>query len=298
MRTYSKKLSPSQSPYWRLSTVPFSSDSMATGPVVAVEGFTSGRCLEVANAPTLEPLSSPVVAANGEQLKICGLSNVSLWVGDLCACCPILLVKSIMQNCLTCDRLSGKKLGCIIDLQERTLTTRMSVPLHFWKTQSASICQWSSLTVIPGRHQLELPAQLKPHTGELVGVLEPGRYIMVMIARSDHSVSAGKEGSWIRVLNPSPAPVTMCHNERLGILQPLEPALESAALEEIEAGSPNNTKTLGQVIQQLQSRLQRTLWGREQSTGDIIVSISWCYLPPQSKENSRLNCLRRIWQDI
>ena len=145
MRTYSKKLSPSQSPYWRPSTVPFSSDSTATGPAVAVEGFTSGRCLEVANAPTLETLSSPVVAENGEQLKICGLSNVSLWVGDLCVCCPILLVKSIMQNCLTCDRLSGKNWAALLICKNGP-----------WQPE----CRYHSTSGRPNQHLLSVSDQV------------------------------------------------------------------------------------------------------------------------------------------
>jgi len=92
-------------------------------------------------------------------------------VGDISACYPVVVVKNITQECvLGADFL--EKFGCIIDLQGWTRTT--SVPLQFWKTQSASsICHVScaETTVIPGRHQLEPPARLKPsknHAGELV----------------------------------------------------------------------------------------------------------------------------------
>ena len=219
------------------------------------------------NTRSLEPPPSPVIAANGEQLEICGLSEVNLRVGDICACYPVLVAKNVTQECLLgADFL--EKFGCIIDLRGRTLTTRRtSVPIQFRKTQAASsICHVScaETTVIPGRHQLELPAQLCPpknQTGELVGTLEPGELFMerhgLLIARSVHSVSAGKEKSLVRILNPSPAPVTIYCGERLGVLQPLESALESATLEEAELGSPpDSTDRVGQVIRQLQSRVQ------------------------------------------
>lgn len=79
----------------------------------------------------------------------------------------------------------------------------------------------------------------------------------LLIARSVHSVSVGKEESLVRIRNPSQGLVTVYRDERLGILQPLEPALESTALEETKPGSPpNSTERLGQVIRQLQSRVQ------------------------------------------
>jgi len=93
----------------------------------------------------------------------------------------------------------------------------------------------------------------------------------LLIARSVHSVSAGKEKSLVRILNPSPAPVTIYCGERLGVLQPLEPALESASLEEAELGSPpNSAERVGQVIRQLQSRVQGLSEAENEALGTLL----------------------------
>ena len=64
------------------------------------------------------------------------------------------------------------------------------------------------------------------------GVLEPVVSIMeqqgLLIARSVCSMEKG--GSVIRILNPSPAPVTVYHNQKVGILQPLSRVEEVCAL--------------------------------------------------------------------
>ena len=137
------------------------------------------------------------------------------------------------------------------------------MPLQFRKSQFASTCHVScaETTVVPGRHQLELPVQLrrsKDEAGEFVGILEPEMLFMerrgVLIARSVHSVSAEKERSLVRILNPTQAPVTVHQNEKLGVLQPLEPALEAATIEEAKAKPPQ--EEVKKAVQQLQSRTQ------------------------------------------
>jgi hypothetical protein len=255
---------------------------MATEAAVAVEGDIGKRPTkilvdtgsavtilredvwkEAGDSQTLELPLSPVIAANGEQLEICGWSKVSRRVGDVHACYPVLVARDITQECLLgADFLED--FGCIIDLRGRTLWVgETSVPLQFRKSQFASTCHVScaETTVVPGRHQLELPVQLrrsKDEAGEFAGILEPEMLFMerrgVLIARSVHSVSAEKERSLVRILNPTQAPVTVHQNEKLGVLQPLEPALEAATIEEAKAKPPQ--EEVKKAVQQLQSRTQ------------------------------------------
>ena len=261
---------------------PFPSGSMATEAAIAVEGCIGKRptklLVDTGSAVTilredvwkeavdirnLEPPLSPVVAANGEQLEICGRSKVSLQVGSTHACYPVLVARNITQECLLgADFLED--FGCIINLRERTLMIgETPVPLQFRKGLLASTCHVScaETTVVPGRHQLELPVQLcqsKEEAGEFVGILEPEMLFMerrgVLIARSVHSISAGKERSLVRILNPSPAPVTIHQNEKLGVLQPLEAALESATIEEAEPKSSRGE--VEKAVRQLQAQTQ------------------------------------------
>ena len=76
----------------------------------------------------------------------------------------------------------------------------------------------------------------------------------VLIARSVRSISAGKERSLVRILNPSQALVTVHQNEKLRVLQPLEAALESATIEETEPKSSRGE--VEKALRQLQAQTQ------------------------------------------
>ena len=77
----------------------------------------------------------------------------------------------------------------------------------------------------------------------------------VLIARSVHYVSASGGRTLVRVLNPSNAPITVCRDEKIGVLQPLSTPLESAALEEADPYHQSHSEEAKQVVRQLQSGL-------------------------------------------
>ena len=217
---------------------------------------------EAVDGQHLEPPLSPVVAANGEKLDVCGSSSVSLQVGGICTCYPVLVVRNVTQECLLGANFL-ENFGCTINLRERTLSVEgTSVPLQLKNTRLLSTCHVScaETTVVPGCHQMELPIQLRQTRiiSEFEGILEPEMKFIerqgVLIARSIHSVSAGSGRSLVRVLNPSSAPITVYQDEKLGVLQPLSRPLESAALEEADPSS--QLKEVEKAVIQLQSRAQ------------------------------------------
>ena len=79
------------------------------------------------------------------------------------------------------------------------------------------------------------------------GVLEPAVSFMgqqgLLIARSVCSMEHG--GSVIRVLNPSPAPVMVYSNQKVGILQPLSKVEGVCAVEESHRGIQKRPKQPG-----------------------------------------------------
>ena len=127
--------------------------SMATEAAVMVEGFIEQRAtkmlVDTGSAVTiiredawirreathprqkLRPPTCPVVAANGEQLELCGRGEVTLKLGNILTRCPVLIGKNVTQECLLgADFLEQS--GCIIDLRGRTLMMGGSyLPLHF-----------------------------------------------------------------------------------------------------------------------------------------------------------------------
>ena len=91
------------------------------------------------------------------------------------------------------------------------------------------------------------------------GVLEPAVSFMeqqgLIIARSVCSMEKGS--SIIRVLNPSPAPVAVYSNQKVGILHPLSKAEGVCALKELDEGSRENRKdsgTLEEAVKLMTSR--------------------------------------------
>ena len=282
-RGHLRKDCPRRRPFNRTSQphATYSTSSMATEAAVFVEGLIGTRptkmLVDTGSAVTilredvwketvdgqhLEPPLSPVVAANGEKLDVCGRSSVSLQVGGICTCYPVLVVRNVTQECLLGANFL-ENFGCTINLRERTLSVEgTSVPLQLKNTRLLSTCHVScaETTVVPGCHQMELPIQLRQSRiiGEFEGILEPEMKFMerrgVLIARSIHSVSAGSGRSLVRVLNPSSAPITVYRDEKLGVLQPLSRPLESAALEEADPSS--QSKEVEKAVIQLQSKAQ------------------------------------------
>ena len=165
-----------------------------------------------------------VVAANGEQLQICGKARLMFHIGDFNTYYTALIVKSLTQECLLgVDFL--KRFGCMVDLKQSILVMAdgKSVPLLF-STHSLNddVCHVSinETTVIPGRHQVHLPVHVPENC---TYVIEPEPRFMerhgLFMARS---ISSPKNKiTAVRILNPFSAPVTVYENEKVGILEPL-----------------------------------------------------------------------------
>lgn len=91
------------------------------------------------------------------------------------------------------------------------------------KLTSCFLLSFSIDAVIPGQCQLHLPVS---HSKQLKcsGVLEPAISLMehqgLLIACSICSMEEGS--SIIGVLNPSPAPVAVYSNQKVGVLQPFD----------------------------------------------------------------------------
>ena len=165
-----------------------------------------------------------VVAANGEQLQICGKARLMFHIGDFNTYYTALIVKSLTQECLLgVDFL--KRFGCMVDLKQSILVMAdgKSVPLLF-STHSLNddVCHVSinETTVIPGRHQVHLPVHVPENC---TYVIEPEPRFMerhgLFVARS---ISSPKNRiTAVRILNPFSAPVTVYENEKVGLLEPL-----------------------------------------------------------------------------
>ena len=273
--------------------------SMATEAAVMVKGFIEQRAtkmlVDTGSAVTiiredtwreathprqkLRPPTCPVVAANGEQLELCGRGEVTLKLGNILTRCPVLIAKNVTQECLLgADFLEQS--GCIIDLRGRTLMMGGSyLPLHFQAGRKVSTCHVSCAETvsIPGLHQMELPVQVRTTDGtasEFTGMLEPESNFVerrgVLVARSIHSISTYAENSLVRILNPSPAPITVYRNERVGTLQPLEGVLESVSVNQTWPQSRHcEDEDTTKAIKQLLSKTQ----GLSQTEGTALESL-------------------------
>ena len=122
-----------------------------------------------------------------------------------------------------------------------------------------SVCHvsFSADVVIPGHCQMHVPVSHSKQTRGS-GVLEPMVSIMeqqgLLIARSVCSMDKG--GSVIRILNPSPAPVTVYHNQKVGIHQPLSRVEEVCALGGGNSEGRKDQGTLEDAVKLMTSRAE------------------------------------------
>ncbi len=180
---------------------------------------------------SLEQPGRPVVAANGEYLRLIGETILTIEVGGLCAPQKVLVAENMTQECLLgADFL--KKYSCVVDLgNQMLLAGGKSIPfLEGETTHELGSCHVSisETTVIPGQCQAVLSATLLKgsYRGGSVGVIEPELKFIerhgLLVARSLSSASCENDGVWIQVLNPSPAPITVREKEKVGTFQPVE----------------------------------------------------------------------------
>ena len=194
----------------------------------------------------LTPPVRPIVAANGGELDLLGQDELQLQVGDLQVQFPVLIAGNLTQECLLgADFL--KQHDCVINMREQTLVAGgkqvVCQPNQFPELMSVCHVSFSADIVIPGHCQMHIPvSHSQKERGS--GVLEPAVSFMeqqgLIIACSVCSMEKGS--SIIRVLNPSPAPVAVYSNQKVGILHPLSKAEGVCALKELDEGSRENRR--------------------------------------------------------
>ena len=113
---------------------------------------------------SLSPCTVPVMAVNGEQLKVAGEIDLHLQIGTHQGKQKVLVVEQMLQQCLLgTDYLEKQK--CLVDLGERTLTVGKPgncVPLSFGAQSSTCHVVLGEKVVIPGYHQVRLPVRVTP----------------------------------------------------------------------------------------------------------------------------------------
>ena len=141
-----------------------------------------------------------------------------------------------------------KQHDCVINMREQTLVAGekqvVCQPNQFPELMSVCHVSFSADTVIPGHCQMYIPvSHSQKERGS--GVLEPAVSFMeqqgLIIARSVCSMEKGS--SIIRVLNPSPAPIAVYSNQKVGILHPLSKAEGVCALKSWTKAAGKTEKT-------------------------------------------------------
>ena len=213
----------------------------------AVEGYTTHMLVDTGSSVTLlhenvwkaavrgqkqlSPAKYPVMAVNGESLVLSGQGDVLLKVGEHVGVHSVLVVKEMTQECLLgTDYL--ERHNCVIDLGRRTLTIAGHVtPVPLFSGDCASTCHVlvKETVVIPAYHQVQLPVDLaldEDFPGH-VGLFEPKTDFAedhggVMVAHSVSPTYGGK--TTIQLINPTPVPVTLYSQEKIGKLSFLQEA--------------------------------------------------------------------------
>ena len=177
---------------------------------------------------SLDTPGLPVVVANGETLDLLGQTTVSLQVAGVKANYTCLVTSELTQECIIgADFLLENQ--CIIDSHNPALlaggqTTQFLVQGS--TRSSLSVCRifFPETTVLPGNSEVQLPLSLSTTTDQGMAILEPAPMFIekhgVLIA---HSLTlTGDQKTLVRVLNPSPAPVVIHQNKKVGKLVPLD----------------------------------------------------------------------------
>ena len=180
----------------------------------------------------LSPVTSSVMAVNGESLVVSGQADVSLQIGDHGGMHCVLVIRDMTQECLLVTDFL-QRYHCVIDLAQRTLTIGAGdvIPVPLYSGECAYTCHVlvKETTVIPAYHQVQLPVNLAQ--GEdfpaQAGLFEPkpefdedhGSLLVT------HSVSPVKNGqTTIRLLNPTSVSATVYSQEKIGKLSLLQEA--------------------------------------------------------------------------
>ena len=168
----------------------------------------------------LEAQGTQVVSANGSPLKIVGMVDIEIAVAGICAIHPVLIAEDITHDCLLgVDFL--RKHECTIRFGINHLQTEEGgVGSTLFPTQDkvSQICRVSlaETVVIPGRHEMILPAKITTASKSKSpinspGIVEPNltfkRKPDIALARS--IVQPQRNKIAVRIVNLAPTPVTL-----------------------------------------------------------------------------------------
>jgi hypothetical protein len=231
---------------------------------------SSGDCLT--------PPAQRIVTANGGEMDLLGQGKLPLQVGGIHGQLSALIVKELTQECLLgADFLQRHQ--CIINMKERTVIPGGMQPIvcqgsgDFDSEDSVCHVAFTEDTMIPGSCEMHLQVSFSQQK-HCSGVLEPASRLMeqhgLLIARSVCSLETGY--SIIRVLNPSPAPVPVYSNQRVGTIQPLdEPSTCAVQLtENCHEGSPRAEE----AVQQMMARVDDLSTSERESLRSLLCKFS------------------------
>eukprot|EP00731_Ephydatia_muelleri_P036715 Em0310g4a len=179
----------------------------------------------------LQVVSKSVVTADGSSLEMLGQVTLSVEIGGLVGLHPILVAKSLTQECiLGADFLVAH--GCVLDYTTKTLLAGGKlVPVHC-KGQCVSPCypvMCSAVlmedTCIQEQCEMQVPVSLTLGEGlcavareEFCGLLEPEPLFMERHGLAvAHSISRNKNGvTMIQIMNPNPTAIRFLKGEKVG----------------------------------------------------------------------------------
>ena len=169
-----------------------------------------------------------VVSANGSPLKIVGMVDIEIAVAGICAIHPVLIAEDITHDCLLgVDFL--RKHECTIRFATNHLQTEAGgVGSTLFSTQEkvSQICRVSlaETVVIPGRHEMILPAKITRASKSKSpinshGIVEPNltfkRKPDIALARSIVQPQRNNCKIAVRIVNLAPTPVTLYKNSKV-----------------------------------------------------------------------------------
>lgn len=185
-----------------------------------------------AGSPPIETLQRPVVAANGEELRLLGQTRVTITLGEFNIVHQVLVARELTQGCLLgADFLTEH--GCIVNLQTMCLSIgQQIVPLIQQTESSCNCCVFvAESTQVPAQHQKQVRVCLSSGDGpitsssERIGMLIPEPKFLenhgVLAAHSLSTLDSSMK-SVVCILNPNTSEATFHKGEKLGNLQILQ----------------------------------------------------------------------------
>lgn len=205
----------------------------------------------------LHKVSGPVVSANGQPLDIRGTCDMHIRLQGVDVIHPVLVAGDVTQDCLLGMDFLDKH-ECKINFADKTLHIGGEVAGLVSKKGRVDVFKLSlaETVVVPGRHEIIMPAVLKGDgcSADVAGIVEPSPGFTeqhdLLLAR----IIAQPKGNMVpvRLVNPSPTPVTLYENTSLGTFCQLEKDAVKPAkpAPSHKAKKPNKSQRKPQVTDQ------------------------------------------------